>query len=399
MADQKISELTAINQADLASDDQVAVVDTSALETKKISVSELDSRYIQTGNATHTGEVTGSGALTVDPTAINNKTSVSAAAADEVLITDASDAGALKRATTQSIADLRSLAAADITGQSSVAAATDDAILISDTSDSGNLKRVTAQSIADLASGGGGNPNPAGTDWIVGYTDYTSNNNFTSGTEIQHGPFLLDVNQTGTGAANSHSNSIIDDESFGVKVFTIGSSASAFTNVSMDLEAFKSGDATVRVGARIKYEDLPVSGGEDYYHLIGFNSKTTNLENTNFAVIGVDLTDSATNFIVKTHGGSSETVTDTGVALAADTWFNLEIELTATACSAWIDGVNVLNASTSNVPVGAVDLNPSTFISFRVGSPSVTRNIYYDWSYVAYKAGTARGSVGSGGPF
>ena len=46
-------------------------------------------------NATHTGDVTGSGALTVDSTAISNKASVTAASGMEVLV---NDAGTLKKA-------------------------------------------------------------------------------------------------------------------------------------------------------------------------------------------------------------------------------------------------------------------------------------------------------------
>ena len=46
-------------------------------------------------NATHTGEVTGSGALTVDPTAISNKASVTAASGMEILV---NDSGTLKKA-------------------------------------------------------------------------------------------------------------------------------------------------------------------------------------------------------------------------------------------------------------------------------------------------------------
>lgn len=57
-------------------------------------------------NATHTGEVTGATALTVDKTAITNKTLVTAASADKVLIADASDTDNLKYVTAQSIADL-----------------------------------------------------------------------------------------------------------------------------------------------------------------------------------------------------------------------------------------------------------------------------------------------------
>ena len=327
---------------------------------------------------------------------IQGSTSVTPEGADEILIADTSDSGTVKKAT---LTDVAALAGdPDINGKSSATVASNDEVLIADVDDSNNLKKVTAQSIADLAATSMPG-NPAGTDWIVGHTDFTSNNIFTSGTEIQLGPYLLDMSYSGTGATNFHSNNIIDDESFGVRVFTLGSSASAFMGLGTDVEAFKSGDGTIRVGARIKYEDIPVSGGEDYYHFIGLNSKSTNLESTNYAVIGVNLSDNATNFVVKTHGGSGGNVTDTGVAVTSDTWFNLEIEINATSVSAWIDGSNVLNASTSNVPVSAVDLNPTIFTSFRIGSPSAVRHIYYDWAYIGYKPGTARGSLGAGNPW
>jgi hypothetical protein len=57
-------------------------------------------------NATHTGEVTGSGALTVDKTAITNKTLVSVATNDKILISDTSDSGNLKYVTASDIASL-----------------------------------------------------------------------------------------------------------------------------------------------------------------------------------------------------------------------------------------------------------------------------------------------------
>lgn len=50
-----------------------------------------------TTNATHTGEVTGATALTVDKTAITGKSAVAADSADYVLISDTSDSGNLKK--------------------------------------------------------------------------------------------------------------------------------------------------------------------------------------------------------------------------------------------------------------------------------------------------------------
>ena len=60
MADQKISELTALTGANVADDDAIAIVDTSATETKKIVFSELK-------NALMTGALTTTG-LTVEGT-------------------------------------------------------------------------------------------------------------------------------------------------------------------------------------------------------------------------------------------------------------------------------------------------------------------------------------------
>lgn len=59
-----------------------------------------------TTNATHTGEVTGSGALTVDKTAITNKTDTVITASDRIIFADASDTDNLKSDTVQGILDL-----------------------------------------------------------------------------------------------------------------------------------------------------------------------------------------------------------------------------------------------------------------------------------------------------
>lgn len=77
-------------------------------------------------NATHTGEVTGATALTVDKTAITGKTLVTAAVGDHVLIADASDSDNLKRVTVQTIVDL---AAGGITIGDTVTSATEGSVL------------------------------------------------------------------------------------------------------------------------------------------------------------------------------------------------------------------------------------------------------------------------------
>ena len=76
--------------ADIA-EEQVAQDNAIALNTAKAT------------NATHTWEVTGSGVLTVWPTAISNKATLTIDGTEEVLV---NDGGTLKKTTTQDIADL-----------------------------------------------------------------------------------------------------------------------------------------------------------------------------------------------------------------------------------------------------------------------------------------------------
>lgn len=155
MADAKISALTELTQGTVADTDETVIVDksdttdaasgttkrytwsslkqdilayiddaTATLTNKTINfanntvsmtkaqldtaVSDGNVLYVGdvTSNATHTGEVTGATSLTVDKTAITNRSQVTAASTDKVLISDASDSDNLKYVTAQSIADL-----------------------------------------------------------------------------------------------------------------------------------------------------------------------------------------------------------------------------------------------------------------------------------------------------
>jgi len=92
----KLSNLSGTNTGD-----QTSIVGITGTKAQfNTAVTDGDILYVGdvTTNATHTGEVTGSGALTVDKTAITGKTAVTAVGTDYVLISDTDDSGNLKKA-------------------------------------------------------------------------------------------------------------------------------------------------------------------------------------------------------------------------------------------------------------------------------------------------------------
>ena len=94
MADQKISELTALTGANVADDDAIAIVDTSATETKKIVFSELKNAldtatgFVRITGDTMTGDLALSGA---DVTFGDNDNAIFGAGSDLRIYHDGSD--------------------------------------------------------------------------------------------------------------------------------------------------------------------------------------------------------------------------------------------------------------------------------------------------------------------
>lgn len=98
-----IAEIATQVETDAGTDD-ARILTPLKLEQSDLVQTTVSANTAKVTNATHTGEVTGNGALTVDPTAISNKTlKATPAGTEEVLI---NDAGTLKKTTAQDIADL-----------------------------------------------------------------------------------------------------------------------------------------------------------------------------------------------------------------------------------------------------------------------------------------------------
>ena len=237
--------------------------------------------------------------------------------------------------------------------------------------------------------------NPASNEWQVFVEDFADNLVATSGT-IQFGRATIQTLVSGTGATSFQANSKIDTGSSGVRMFRLPSDA-GYYNMSTDVEFFKAGVITTRVGARVQYEDLPASGGENYYHFLGVSSGGTTVPASNFAFIGIRLTDHASNFVVVVDNGSATTAYNTGVAFAADTWYNLEIEVSPTRTKGWVNGALVVDVA--NVPAANTVMAISPVVAARVGSPSATREFFYDFAYIAFRNPNGRGVLDRGGPF
>jgi hypothetical protein len=112
----------------------ISVTQAVDLDTMESNISTNNSK---TSNATHTGEVTGATALTVDPTAISGKTLVTAVGADHVMIYDATD-GSLKKSL---ISDFASA------GGDMAAATYDPTTVAGDTFDMDNMVEGTTTKI------------------------------------------------------------------------------------------------------------------------------------------------------------------------------------------------------------------------------------------------------------
>lgn len=90
----------------------------SVTQSVDLDVIEADVNHnnAKVSNVTHTGEIIGYDELTADKTLITNKTNISVATDDSILVSDTSDSGKLKKTTVQDILNLTPTGSTYITG-------------------------------------------------------------------------------------------------------------------------------------------------------------------------------------------------------------------------------------------------------------------------------------------
>jgi hypothetical protein len=95
-----ISDLGDVSGPASSADDNLATFDSTTgklIQDSGVNISAVTANTAKVTNATHTGDVTGSGALTLESVAITGQSEVTVDDADHVLISDASDSGNLKK--------------------------------------------------------------------------------------------------------------------------------------------------------------------------------------------------------------------------------------------------------------------------------------------------------------
>jgi len=278
------------------------------------------------------------------------------------------------------------VASTAISNKSTVTAAATDEILISDASDSGALKKVTAQTIADLGGGGGGTiNNPFAAEWQIYKEEFAANSYITP-----YGPMNLFGAKSGTGALSLRKDLTSGDEGrIGIHRYGPGTAASGYSYMPNAFKCmrFHTSGAEFRTGINLKVintvdatnDVIVFQGVSDVFNIIGSNS---------FGLM-IDRTISATNWVALTRLNNTSTTTDTGIAFDTN-WVALEsiINTDATEVTFYIDGVLAATHTTHVPSQKSMGWNFKT--QWVAGA---SRETYVDAAYYAFRPNSARGAT------
>jgi len=260
--------------------DKIEAMDTAiALNTAKVT------------NATHTGEVTGATALTVDKTAITNKTAVTLDGADYVLFSDTSDSNNLKKGL---ISDIVALVSG--TALSSITAATASNTI-------NNVASAQEWQWNSLTSG-------------VGLKLSSSSTGAASNTQT-----IFSVSQTGANAtpqttyAADFSNTKTGASSTNIALYSTASGGTLNTSILADNTSASATDYTVKIKNNYSGGSTPM-----------MNILAPNLTGTNklFTSFGKDNTNNfETSYTYISSGNSLNYYSLTGAGQLAGTGLNI----------------------------------------------------------------------------
>lgn len=181
---------------------------------------------------------------------------------------------------------------------------------------------------------------------------YTLFNDFGAGALAAALSPLTNTN-TATGAVTMVAGTLNDASTQGVvqALATATSDAAAIHGVATDINI---GNGFIQFESRVRVEDL--SNGTDTYTLrSGLGDSFVLAESTDFIGFRYTHGTNSGKFQGVTRSNSTETAIDTGVTVAADTWYVLKFVINAagTEVKFYVNNVVVSTTITTNIPTGS----------------------------------------------
>jgi hypothetical protein len=263
----------------------------------ELMLTDISTNLAKVTNATHTGEVTGSGALTVDKTIISGKGVVTAVGTDYVLIGDTSDSNNLKKALVSDFGNGAGITAESFSSNPAHLTTDQDAgkaFTISSFPEHAQIKKISVR--ADFTAGQQSNTGSAlindGTgvapaDTSIVYDGDSPTDLFATDDQILIDSEWMDVTAVntstntltvtrgikGTMAAYHDDNAVITKGNHGIRIVLFKDSSKKYSERIIELSSMMTYKGIT---------DAAISANDDYF---GLTADIQNLGNNDFLVI------------------------------------------------------------------------------------------------------------------
>lgn len=178
------------------------------------------------------------------------------------------------------------------------------------------------------------------------------------------------------GAVTLNALGLADTNHTGIAEFSTGTTTTGRASLHLGVQSVRLGGGVLIVEMMVRLEDLSTVA-QEYDVYVGISNKAT--PGTDHWVYFAYDRNTSTNWRIRTRDNGTETDTDSGVAVAADTWVKLRFEINAAATSVeyFIDDSSVGTIS-SNIPTAAGrEVSPRLTIQKSAGTTA--RLMYVDW--------------------
>ena len=187
-------------------------------------------------------------------------------------------------------------------------------------------------------------------------------------------PFI--INPVGTGSAVTYPTAL-DETSIGNALLNLGTSGTGYCSIKTAMDCVLLGRGAARFITRVRFPVLSTSG-ERFAAFAGFNDA----ESYGADVVSFAYEESASpNWRCKCFSNDAfgSNIVDSGVAVAANTWYTLSIEINAAGTSAVfkINGTTV--ATMTGLPIAAGRYTGVMLAIGKVFGGSASRTMYADY--------------------